>query len=344
MTVVAYEEEQILVSYLEWVRKHKAPKTYRRTLSDVKILKDMRVHYESSFFELSSQEIEDFLLERYSNPVSFNGFRGGLRRFYNYCVDQKLLAVNPIMFPRQKEPKQLPRPLTKTQQEKLLNVLKRKNLKWHFAVEVLINSGIRREELARLRISDFINNDGEYVLRVRSRTQGGGGKGDKERLIPITDSLITSFNNYLKEYRVDRGKNSWVFPGQGTRKMTFMNPESVRVYMKRLNKKLGFDVSPHRLRDTFASNHINAGTDIRIVQELLGHERITTTQKYTKVNMTAMRRAQERGTPLGEKDRLIKELTKKNREIENLKQAARDLKEQIGSILHIVENLEKQED
>lgn len=299
-------------------------------------LKKIGTETDREILELSSQEIEDYLFMKYYKPNTINAYRTGLNNFYNYCIEKGILAQNPILFPYAKKPKALPKPLTPTQQKILLQ--KVKNIKWKFAIELILNTGIRADELAKLQFSDI--DESEMVLRVRTRAEGGGGKGDKERLIPIFPSLVDSYHYYMKEYRAEKGESPYVFLGKYGRPT---HPQSLTYFLTRNREKFGFKVVTHMLRDTFASNHINRGTDIRVLQELMGHEDIKQTEKYTKVNLVAMRKAQEHGTILGEKDRLIQELTKKNRQLENLKRILKEQIEQDKNLIRMVEELEEQD-
>lgn len=336
MSIISTQEEAIIAQFLNWERRHQSPNTYKRSIVVMSILRRIVNELDRSVLELTSQEIEDYLLTNYAKANTINAYRVGLKKFYSYCVEQGFLGQNPILFPGAKTPKTLPKPLTPSQQEKLLKKIT--NVKWRFAIELFLNTGVRRDELTKLRLSDF--NEVDMVLRVRATSQGGGGKGDKERLIPITASMVDSFYHYLKEYRITKTANNYLFPGQ---RGGHMDPSSFRCYMGRRREKLGFMVTPHRLRHTFATNHVNAGTDIRVLQALMGHENISQTEKYTKVNLVAMRKAQEKGTVLGEKDKLIKELTRKNQQIEKLKKALREQLEKQERIIQMVKTLEEQD-
>ncbi|MFX0173213.1 MAG: tyrosine-type recombinase/integrase [Candidatus Hodarchaeota archaeon] len=313
------DDETLLTQYIKRESLRVAETTLIRERSDVTLLKRMRDAYKNpSFLTLQSEEIEEYLSSHYKKAYSFNSYRKGIKKIFDYCIEKRVLNDNPITFPEKKIPKTLPKALNKDQSKKLIDHVKNISIKWHFIVEILETTGIRRKELVKLTINDFTSTEGRPVLRVRATSQGGGGKGGKERMIPIPQSLVTSFDNYLKEYRISKDPNAWLFPGIRERKGNHMSANAIRNFLARHSKKLGFHVTPHMLRHTFATNHINAGTNTRVLQKLIGHSEITTTERYTDASLAAMRKAQEQGTRLGEQDRLIQELKQRDARIENL--------------------------
>lgn len=336
MSLISLQDEERISNYLNWVKRHKSENSFRTAKVAMACLRKIVTKTDREILELSSQEIEDHLFTKYDKPNTINAYRTGLSNFYNYYIKKGILAQSPILFPYAKKPKALPKPLTPTQQNILLKKIR--NIKWKFAVELILNTGIRADEMAKLQFLDI--DESEMVLRVRTRSEGGGGKGNKERLIPIPLSLVDSYQYYMKEYRAEKGDSPYVFLGKYGRPT---DSQSLTYFLNRHREKFGFKVVTHMLRDTFASNHINRGTDIRVLQELMGHEDIKQTEKYTKVNLTRMRKAQEQGTILGEKDRLIAELTKKNREIENLRYTVKEMKEKLGNFLQIIDRMDDQE-
>lgn len=337
------DDETILTQFIERESLRVAETTLIRERSDVTILKRIQDAYEKpSFLELHSDEFEEYLSIHYKKAFSFNGYRKGIKKIFDYCIEKNLIDENPITFPKKKVPKTLPKALNKEQSKKLIDHVKKISIKWHFIIEILETTGIRRKELAKLKMSDFIMAEGRPVLRVRSTSQGGGGKGAKERMIPIPQSLMVSFDNYLKEYRISKDPNGWLLPGIRERKGSHMSANAIRTFLARQSKKLGFHVTPHMLRHTFATNHINAGTNTRVLQKLMGHAEITTTEKYTDASLTAMRKAQEQGTRLGEKDRLIQELKQKDARIEKLEKMVSEARKLFKDMEFTIDELKDQ--
>ncbi len=150
-------------------------------------------------------------------------------------------------------------------------------------IEVLYGCGLRVSELTNLKISNMFL-DIEFIKVT--------GKGDKERLVPIGSEAIKYLKIYLEEIRVHgpikHGKEDFVFlnrfGGPLSRVMIFM-------IIKDLAKKIGLNkkISPHTFRHSFATHLIEGGADLRAVQEMLGHESITTTEIYTHLDRDYLR-------------------------------------------------------
>ena len=145
-------------------------------------------------------------------------------------------------------------------------------------LETLYSSGLRVSELTELRISNFYEAMG--FLKVT-------GKGNKERLVPIGRDAIKYIRIYLDGIRsqlvIKKGNEDIVFLNRRGAKLTRV---MVFTIIKNLVKKVGFtkQISPHTFRHSFATHLIEGGADLRAVQEMLGHESITTTEIYTHLD------------------------------------------------------------
>lgn len=217
-----------------------------------------------------------------------------LRSFYKFLMRRGLISVNPlstIRTPRQD--KRLPKCLDVEQIQKLLetpgdaDILSARD---KAILEVLYSSGIRVSELVELDMSDLDLQEG--VLRVR-------GKGRKDRLAPIGSQAIKALQKYF-EYRAGQSG------GQPLVGRVFLNkhggPLSTRSVRRKLDKYLamaGLDpgISPHTLRHSFATHLLNNGADLRSVQELLGHQSISTTQIYTHLTTARMKEVYDNAHP-----------------------------------------------
>lgn len=218
-----------------------------------------------------------------------------LRSFYKFLMRRGEIAVNPlstIRTPRQE--KRLPRCLDLEQVQKLLDapgdgdVLGARD---KAMLEILYSSGIRVSELVELEIADLDLQEG--VLRVR-------GKGRKDRLTPIGSQAIKAMQRYL-ELRAQEPR----MQGQHVAR-AFLNkhggPLSTRSVRRKLDKYLvaaGLDpgISPHTLRHSFATHLLNNGADLRSVQELLGHQSLSTTQIYTHLTTSRMKEVYDQAHP-----------------------------------------------
>ena len=219
-----------------------------------------------------------------------------LRSFYKFLVKRNQITSNPVVAVRTpKQDKKLPRFLEYEEIKKLLDTPSLNN--WLGArdraiMETLYSTGIRVSELVALNMDD-IDFLGE-VVHIR-------GKGKKERIAPIGSSALQVIQHYM-EYRNKRAQNNANFDT----KVLFVNKHgkrlstrSVRRKMDKYLKMAGLDpaISPHTLRHSFATHMLNNGADLRSVQELLGHQSLSTTQVYTHLTTTKLKDVYENAHP-----------------------------------------------
>jgi integrase/recombinase XerC len=219
-----------------------------------------------------------------------------LRSFYKFLIRRGMVSVNPLSTIRTpKQEKRLPKCLDLEQVQKLLDAPGDGDLlsaRDKAMLEVLYSSGIRVSELVELEMQDLDLQEG--VLRVK-------GKGRKDRLTPIGSQAIKAVQRYFELRGQDtRSQHST----HATR--VFLNkhgePLSTRSVRRKLDKYLvqaGLDpgISPHTLRHSFATHLLNNGADLRSVQELLGHQSLSTTQIYTHLTTSRMKEAYDSAHP-----------------------------------------------
>ena len=216
-----------------------------------------------------------------------------LRSFYKFLIRRGLVSVNPLSTIRTpKQEKRLPKCLDLEQVQKLLEAPGDGDLlsaRDKAMLEVLYSSGIRVSELVELETADLDLQEG--VLRVK-------GKGRKDRLTPIGSQAIKALQRYF-ELRQSGG-------GQPMTGRVFLNKHgeslSTRSVRRKLDKYLvaaGLDpgISPHTLRHSFATHLLNNGADLRSVQELLGHQSLSTTQVYTHLTTSRMKEVYDAAHP-----------------------------------------------
>jgi len=217
----------------------------------------------------------DFLHSKRMRPASINCYLAIIRVFYSYLkYEEKVKLKNPVKPGcRLRTPRPLPRCLRDQEVEQLFGVIKNKR---DFAMfKLMLRCGLRVEEVSNLTLGaiDF----------KRKRIIVYHGKGSKDRVVYISDDAYDALVAYLKIRSSLRVKKVFLvekgnFKGQ---------PISVRGIQKRMEyyaKKIGLKVSCHRLRHTFATDLLNAEAEIETIQDLLGHNWITTTQRYCKVS------------------------------------------------------------
>lgn len=153
-------------------------------------------------------------------------------------------------------------------------------------LELLYATGIRVSEACNLRICD-ISDD---FIKVK-------GKGKKERIVPIGKQAISSIDHFLSNFRKDvKNDNDYIFVSRSNKKIdriTIYN--RIKFYAKRLNIRK--NISPHTLRHSFATHLLENGADLRLIQDMLGHEDISTTDKYTHVSKSHLKMAFDKFHP-----------------------------------------------
>jgi len=237
-----------------------------------------------------------FLDEKQYSKASIARKVATLRSFYKFLVKRNQLTSNPVIAVRTpKQDKKLPRLLDYEEVKKLLDTPSLNN--WlgsrdRAIMETLYSTGIRVSELVALNMND-IDFMGE-VVHVR-------GKGKKERIAPIGSTALQVIQHYM-EYRNKRAQNNINFDS----KVLFVNKfgkqlstRSVRRKMDKYLKMAGLDseLSPHTLRHSFAIHMLNNGADLRKVQELLGHQSLSTTQVYKHLTTTKLKDVYENAHP-----------------------------------------------
>ncbi len=218
-----------------------------------------------------------------------------LRSFYKFCVRRGYLTVNPVATIRTpKQDKRLPRFLTPADVQKLLDAPDDSTLlgaRDRAMLETLYSTGVRVSELVGLNVED-VDFMGESI-RVR-------GKGRKERKPPIGPTALTAIRKYLDLRRASQQGEA------GDSASLFVNKHGQRLSTRSVRRKLdkyliacGLDpsISPHTLRHTFATHMLNGGADLRSVQELLGHQSLSTTQIYTHVTTSRIKDAYDQSHP-----------------------------------------------
>ncbi|MBU0618218.1 MAG: tyrosine recombinase XerC [Planctomycetes bacterium] len=218
-----------------------------------------------------------------------------LRSFYKFVVRREYAASNPVAPIRTpKQEKRLPKFLDIEQIEKLFSNCNTTTLlgaRDRAILEMLYSTGIRVSELVALNIADI--DLGSSVIRVR-------GKGKKERVIPIGPGAVKAVIHYLDLRR------SSLQTAKHDRDALFINKHGQRLSTRSVRRKLdkylleaGLDlsVSPHTLRHSFATHMLQRGADLRSVQEMLGHQSLSTTQIYTHLTNENVRQEYEKAHP-----------------------------------------------
>ncbi len=230
-----------------------------------------------------------------------------LRAFYKFLARQGVVAASPIKnLSLPKLPKRLPKFLTPQQISDLLAaplkltqtrsdeassrgfpaVLCRRDVA---VLETIYSCGLRISAVCGLLAEDI--DWGEQLVRVR-------GKGRKERLVPIGEPALRAIKDYWTLLSQQPGGQSPVFLA-GPKKLAPLSPRQLQLRLKKYLAVAGLDpnLSPHKLRHSYATHMLDAGADLRSVQELLGHAHLVTTQVYTHLTTERLKKAYDRAHP-----------------------------------------------
>ena len=221
------------------------------------------------------EEYIDYLHQKRMQPASINLYLAIIRVFYNYLkYEQNVKLINPVKANcRLRVPKPLPRALREEQIDAFFDVIKSKR-DWAM-FRLMLRCGLRVEEVANLSLA--------AVDWRRSRLYVYGGKGQKDRVVFISRDTYDALAAYVRQRLSLRVKKIFLVQ-KGTYKG---KPISVRGIQKRMEyyaKKAGLAISCHQLRHTMATQLLNADAALVSIQDLLGHSRIKTTQRYSKVS------------------------------------------------------------
>jgi integrase/recombinase XerC len=275
-------------------------RNYRQAFADLYTWLAAAGKWEGGLDALGPRDARDFAIEaqrRYDRRTLHNRV-SGLRTFCKFWRRKGRLHGNPLAgLALPKLERRLPKFLTEEQMKLLLTgpqrLLENGNedafAAWRdrLALELLYGGGLRVSELVGLNHGDIDRTNG--VARVR-------GKGNKERLCPLGRVAMAVLDKFSREFAPRTGPDDPVLATPAGRRL---NPRGVQLMLKRYLALAGLphDLTPHKLRHAYATHLLNAGADLRLVQELLGHAQLATTQVYTHVSVARLKDVYDRAHP-----------------------------------------------
>ncbi len=286
-------------AYLQ-LEKSLSDNTVQAYLQDIEKLTHylLLIKSEKSPRQIELNDLEKFvkwISELGMTPSSQSRIISGIKNFYKYCLQEQIVTKDPTaLLEAPKLKRSLPDVLSFDEIESIISAIDLstpEGVRNKAVIETLYSCGLRVTELVNLKISCLYLDVG--FIRVI-------GKGDKERLVPVGSSAVKHINLYKNNTRVHTpvkpGNEDIVFLNRRGRKLS-----RVMIFMiiKELAKQAGItkNISPHTFRHSFATHLVEGGADLRAVQEMLGHESITTTEIYTHLDREYLRDTLQRFHP-----------------------------------------------
>lgn len=271
-------KEYFLKSILD--QKNYSKKTFENYNRDLKkffkFLNDYKI---KDIKKITKETVRLYFLKQKNNNISnrtLGRYYSSLNSFFLYSIEHEYIDVNPLKFiDYPKYTKKIPEYIYDSQLEKLLNEKTSENveieLRNKLIIHLLLDTGVRVSELVNIKVHDI--DVEERIIKVF-------GKGSKERFVFFTSKTKELLINYLIKRKEKAITDNLLINYKGEK----LTERSVQKIIKLVGEKIGLDIHPHLLRHTFATDLLNKGADIRMIQELLGHENLDTTQIYTHVS------------------------------------------------------------
>jgi tyrosine recombinase XerD len=290
---MAQKAKSILDKYTSYIRLEKglSGNTLDAYINDIKkLLKYIDSEQDIDLLSLTYEHLQHFIAQLCDIGISARSqarIISGIKSFYRFLLIEEYLEKDPTeLLESPKIGQKLPEVLTITEVDNLINSIdlsKAEGQRNRAMLEVLYSCGIRVTELITLKYSN-IYFDEQFIL-VK-------GKGDKQRFVPISEKAINEIRNYLIDrhnIKVQKGYEDTLFlnrRGAGlTRVMVFYIIKE-QAQIAGIHK----NISPHSLRHSFATHLLEGGANLRVIQSMLGHESITTTEIYTHIDREFLRR------------------------------------------------------
>ena len=276
-------------SYLQ-IERSLSDNSVQAYIRDIKKFASYAIPLNLNELKITRENISDFLAELKDNNISARSqarIISGIKGYYKYLIMEDYIKFNPTeLIESPKIGLKLPDTLSLIEIDKLIAAVDLSNSQGErnrAILETLYSCGLRVSELINLQLSNIHFKEG-YLKVI--------GKGDKERLAPIGGRALQYLKIYINEVRnhqsIKKGHDDFVFLNNRGAKLTRV---MIFLIIQKLSEIIGLKkkISPHTFRHSFATHLIEGGADLRAVQEMLGHESITTTEIYTHLDKDYLR-------------------------------------------------------
>lgn len=271
-------KEYFLKSILD--QKNYSIKTFENYNRDLnKFFRFLKEYKINDIKKITKETIRLYFLKQKNNNISnrtLGRYYSSLNSFFIYSIEHEYIESNPLKFiDYPKYTKKVPEYIYESQLEKILNEKTSENieieLRNKLIINLLLDTGVRVSELVNIKV---------YDIDIEERIIKVFGKGSKERFVFFTSKTKEILVTYLSKRKEKAIVDNLLINYKGEK----LTERSVQKIIKLVGEKIGLDIHPHLLRHTFATDLLNKGADIRMIQELLGHENLDTTQIYTHVS------------------------------------------------------------
>ncbi len=282
--------------------KRASKNTINAYLSDLELYAEFLKKYQgvSDVTEIDREHIQKYILSLKRKELSKQSIARkiiAIKEFHKFLFTENIMRENPAhLIDTPKADKALPVVLTKEEIDKMLSSIpldKPIDIRNRAMMETLYASGLRISELLELRLSN---------LHLREKYMIVIGKGNKERMVPLGEMAVIYLRKYIESARTSltKGNTDLLFFNYKGDKMS---RQGFYKYIVTLAKDCGIkkEISPHTIRHSFATHLLEGGVDLRIVQELLGHEDISTTQIYTHIDKSKLKNMYDQTHPLAKR-------------------------------------------
>lgn len=279
------------VAYLK-IEKGLSENSIEAYLNDVLKLENYSRQNGKEISDLGYNDLKNFVSELYDLGLSARSqarIISGIKQFYLFLILENILQNDPSeLLEMPKIGRKLPEVLSVEEIDQLIYAIDLSKPEGHrnkAILETLYSCGLRVSELVNLRFEDLFFTDG--FLRIT-------GKGNKQRLVPVSQSVEKEINIYVENIRtqlkIKTGNESYVFLNRRGAKLT---RNMIFTIIKDLSTSINLqkNISPHTFRHSFATHLLEGGANLRAIQEMLGHESITTTEIYTHLDQSFLKEA-----------------------------------------------------
>lgn len=283
--------QDLIRKYTNWLKLEKglSENSKEAYLHDLGLLTDYLATKEINLLDVKLENLIDFVIELGElglSATSQGRVISGVKSFYKFLIYNDILDTDPtLMLETPKAARKLPEVLTLGEIERMLDAIdlsKDEGQRNLAIIEVLYGSGLRVSELINLKLSN-VHIDEKYMLVE--------GKGSKQRLVPLSDEAIKQIEFWMQDrchLPIKPGNEDYLFLNRRGAKLTRV---MILIIVKDLAERAGIkkNISPHTFRHSFATHLLEGGANLRMIQMMLGHENLVTTEIYTHLDLNYLR-------------------------------------------------------